>query len=114
MDSGQGLSNLDQLVSGGYLKKVPIDPWGNEYRVKQSYNIYQVYSLGSDGAEDGAGCAHDFGSNGIDLDILELQSCESNSRFYYNFASYVVVFFLGLVIQIIARKIYRISTKKIS
>lgn len=52
---------LDALVSkpagaqkwkkGGYLKKLPVDPWGNPYQYLQpgTHGEYDLYSLGPDG-----------------------------------------------------------------
>ena len=36
---------------GGYLKEVPIDPWGREYLYMSpgEYGQYDIYSLGADG-----------------------------------------------------------------
>lgn len=49
----------------GYLKKVPTDPWGNEY-VYISPGVdgpYDLYSLGADGAEGGDGFNADISYN---------------------------------------------------
>lgn len=50
--------NAPNWNPGGYLPKVPQDPWGNEY-VYMSPGIggkpYDLYSLGADGAEGGEG-----------------------------------------------------------
>ncbi len=41
----------------GYLKKAPVDPWGNPYLYVQpgNHGKYDVYSLGADGREGGEG-----------------------------------------------------------
>ena len=39
----------------GYLKKVPADPWGTEYRYSASSSGFELYSLGADGALGGEG-----------------------------------------------------------
>jgi len=43
--------------NGPYLKKSPIDPWGNSYRYLspgvQNRDDYDLYSLGKDGTEGG-------------------------------------------------------------
>ena len=46
----------------GYLKKVPLDPWGNPYMYLYpgNHSKYDLYSLGADGRE---------GGEGIDADI---------------------------------------------
>ena len=46
----------------GYLKKVPKDPWGNDYLYLSpgAHGKYDLYSLGADGVE---------GGEGVDADI---------------------------------------------
>ena len=46
---------LEALVSGGYIKKMSVDPWGNpyEYRNPGENGIVDIYSLGADGEEGG-------------------------------------------------------------
>lgn len=41
----------------GYLKKAPLDPWGNPYHYISpgSHGKYDLYSLGADGKEGGEG-----------------------------------------------------------
>ena len=48
----------------GYLKKTPIDPWGNAYMYLQPGNKgkYDLYSLGADGREGGEGLDADIGN----------------------------------------------------
>jgi general secretion pathway protein G len=43
--------------SGGYLKKIPVDPWGNAYvyRNPGDHGEIDLFSLGPDGAEGGEG-----------------------------------------------------------
>ncbi len=62
----QGLEALVSRPSGnpppknwnkdGYLKKLPIDPWGNPYQYLSpgSKGAYDLYSLGADGKEGGS------------------------------------------------------------
>ena len=47
---------------GGYLKSVPLDPWGREYiyRMPGETGAYDLISLGADGAP---------GGDGVDADI---------------------------------------------
>lgn len=59
-DAGlQALVNKTEDVKnwpeGGYLKKIPADPWGNDYRYVSPGNngAFDVYSLGPDGRESG-------------------------------------------------------------
>ena len=60
----QGLQALRKQPSGvdtwngPYLpKKIPQDPWGNEYHYKQpgEHGAYDLYSFGADGASGGEG-----------------------------------------------------------
>lgn len=46
--------------SEGYLKKVPVDPWGEPYIYINEGRNYEIYSLGADGKE---------GGEGVDADI---------------------------------------------
>ncbi len=56
--------------SSGYLKKrkVPLDPWGNEYVYLSVANgsRYELYSLGADGREGGEGYNADVGVEDAD------------------------------------------------
>ncbi len=71
----QGLEALVKKPSGfpepknwnpeGYLKKLPMDPWGNPYQYLspgQEGRPYDLYSHGSDGQEGGDNFAADIGS----------------------------------------------------
>lgn len=51
-------------ATGGYIRKLPKDPWGNDYQYRQpgQHGAFDVYSLGSDGTEGGEGDAADLGS----------------------------------------------------
>ena len=42
-------------VEGGYLKKVPDDPWGNPYIYRNRNGRIQIVSTGPDGEEGGEG-----------------------------------------------------------
>jgi general secretion pathway protein G len=46
---------------GGYLPKLPVDPWGNTYIYLSpgAESEYELYSLGADGREGGTGPAAD-------------------------------------------------------
>lgn len=50
--------------SGGYIKKLLADPWGNEYLYLSpgEHGEIDIYSLGADGAPGGEGPAADIGS----------------------------------------------------
>ncbi|WP_447801796.1 type II secretion system major pseudopilin GspG [Pseudomonas serbica] len=75
----QGLEALSKRPSGvptprswnpqGYLKSVPVDPWGTPYQylnpgVKSVDGGYDLYSLGSDGVAGGEGHAAEIGNWG--------------------------------------------------
>lgn len=57
--------NAPNWKQGGYLERLPKDPWGNDYQYRnpgtQSSN-FDVYSYGADGAEGGDGTATDVGN----------------------------------------------------
>ena len=48
----------------GYLKKTPVDPWGNDYVYLQpgTHGRFDLYSLGADGREGGEGLNADIGN----------------------------------------------------
>ena len=50
--------------SGGYIKRLPADPWGNpyQYALPGRHGQFDVFSLGSDGREGGEGDAADIGN----------------------------------------------------
>ncbi|MFK9080733.1 type II secretion system major pseudopilin GspG [Pseudomonas neuropathica] len=75
----QGLEALSKRPSGvptprswnpqGYLKSLPVDPWGTPYQylnpgVKSVDGGYDLYSLGSDGVAGGEGHAAEIGNWG--------------------------------------------------
>ena len=49
---------------GGYVKKLPIDPWGNEYQYLNpgEHGEVDIYSLGSDRSPGGQDSAEDIGN----------------------------------------------------
>lgn len=55
---------LTALVSGGYVKKLSLDPWGNpyEYRNPGENGIIDIYSLGADGEPGGEDQNTDIGN----------------------------------------------------
>lgn len=58
-------SNVKKWREGGYLPRLPKDPWGNEYLyISPGANGrgYDLYSLGADGAEGGEAAAADITS----------------------------------------------------
>jgi general secretion pathway protein G len=72
----QGLAALVEKPSGrpeprqwnpqGYLRAVPLDPWGTAYQYQQpgtrSREGYDLFSLGADGLAGGEGLAADIGN----------------------------------------------------
>lgn len=50
-------SNAGNRWKGPYLKKDPLDPWGNPYQYRspgtRNPNLYDIWSLGPDGTESG-------------------------------------------------------------
>ncbi len=53
---------------GGYIKKMPRDPWGNEYLYLSpgENGEVDIYSLGADRSPGGDGFAADIGNWNID------------------------------------------------
>ncbi len=71
----QGLPALSQQPegaanwkSGGYLKKLPKDPWGRDYLYQSpgEYGPVDVYTLGRDGSPGGEGEDADIGNWNLD------------------------------------------------
>ena len=73
--SAQGLQALvevpanatrrDQYRPGGYLKNLPVDPWGNPYQYRfpgQNGRPFDVFSLGADGEIGGEELNADIGN----------------------------------------------------
>lgn len=52
-----GESRTDQYRPGGYLRTIPVDPWGRPYQYRQpgEHGPIDVYSLGADGEPGGEG-----------------------------------------------------------
>ena len=50
--------------AGGYLAKIPVDPWGNPYYYRNpgQHGEIDIYSLGADGQPGGEGVDADIGS----------------------------------------------------
>jgi general secretion pathway protein G len=60
--SGDG---LQALVTEGFIRRLPDDPWGNPYRYEapgRNGAPFNIYSLGADGAEGGEGEDADIGN----------------------------------------------------
>lgn len=58
------LANSGNYKQGGYMRRLPIDPWGADYLYLTPGEHYEIdiYSLGSDGAPGGTGTATDIGN----------------------------------------------------
>ena len=58
------LSRPERYRAGGYIRRLPADPWGNAYRYRYpgQHGPFDVYSLGADGAEGGEGDDADIGN----------------------------------------------------
>lgn len=58
----------ENYKEGGYINKMPKDPWGNEYQYLSpgENGEIDIYSLGSDRSPGGAGFAADVGNWNID------------------------------------------------
>ena len=60
-----GLANPDRYRQGGYIRRLPQDPWGNSYgyrRPSTHGGQFDVFSLGADGKEGGEGNDADLGN----------------------------------------------------
>ena len=69
--TGQGLEalvqappNMPTWKAGGYLKEVPVDPWGTPYQYlcPGNHGPYDLYSLGADKQQGGEGVNADIGN----------------------------------------------------
>ncbi len=54
----------DNYRPGGYLKTMPLDPWGNpyQYAIPGEHSAYDLYSFGADGERGGEGLDADIGN----------------------------------------------------
>lgn len=59
-----GLSRPERYRPGGYIRRLPQDPWGNAYLYAQPgrQGPFDVYSLGADGQPGGEGDDADIGN----------------------------------------------------
>ena len=50
-----GLARPDRYREGGYVRRLPEDPWGNpyQYRAPGEHGAFDIYSLGADGEPGG-------------------------------------------------------------
>lgn len=59
-----GLARPERYRKGGYIRRLPADPWGNayQYRIPGQRSAFDVYSFGADGAAGGEGENADIGN----------------------------------------------------
>jgi len=59
-----GLAHPERYPAGGYIKRLPDDPWGNAYHYDAPgrHGPFDIYSLGADGREGGEGQDADIGN----------------------------------------------------
>ena len=60
-----GLARPERYRTGGYIRRLPDDPWGNPYQYRRPGRDglpFEVFSLAADGAEGGEGDAADIGN----------------------------------------------------
>ena len=59
-----GLAHPERYPAGGYIKRLPDDPWGNPYHYQSPgrRGIVDIYSLGADNREGGEGQDADIGN----------------------------------------------------
>jgi general secretion pathway protein G len=58
------LARPDRYRTGGYIRRLPADPWGNAYQYAYpgKRGAYDIYSFGADGREGGEGNDADIGN----------------------------------------------------
>jgi general secretion pathway protein G len=58
------IADPSRYQPGGYIKKLPKDPWGRDYKYENpgKHGPYDIYTLGADGAEGGTGENADIGN----------------------------------------------------
>ncbi|MFN3522493.1 MAG: type II secretion system major pseudopilin GspG [Phenylobacterium sp.] len=59
-----GLARADRYREGGYIRRLPDDPWGNPYQYAYpgEHGRFDVYSYGADGRKGGEGDDADIGN----------------------------------------------------
>src|SRR5690606_37869489 len=59
-----GLARPDRYREGGYVRRLPKDPWGNPYQYAYpgEHGRFDVYSFGADGRKGGEGNDADIGN----------------------------------------------------
>lgn len=64
LDPPSGLTRPERYRHGGYIRRLPEDPWGHAYQYRRPGRNggFDVYSLGADGAEGGDADNADIGN----------------------------------------------------
>lgn len=64
LNAPPGLSRPERYRRGGYIRRLPSDPWGNPYQYRQPgrRGPFDVYSFGADGVEGGDADNADIGN----------------------------------------------------
>ena len=64
VQSPAGLTQPERYPAGGYIKRLPDDPWGNPYHYQSPgrHGMVDIYSLGADNREGGEGQDADIGN----------------------------------------------------
>lgn len=64
VEAPAGLARPDRYREGGYVRRLPDDPWGNAYQYAYpgQRGRFDVYSFGADGAPGGEGDDADIGN----------------------------------------------------
>jgi general secretion pathway protein G len=64
LDAPADLARPERYRRGGYVRRLPEDPWGNAYQYRQPGRdgAFDVFSFGADGAEGGEGDGADIGN----------------------------------------------------
>lgn len=60
-----GLARPESYRAGGYVRRLPDDPWGNAYQYRRTSahgQAFDVFSFGADGKEGGTGDNADLGN----------------------------------------------------
>lgn len=59
-----GLARADRYRQGGYVRRLPDDPWGHpyQYRAPGEHGAIDIFSLGADGEPGGEGDDADIGN----------------------------------------------------
>ena len=64
LEAPSGLARPDRYRKGGYIRRLPEDPWGQAYQYRHPGRSggFDVFSFGADGAEGGDGDSADIGN----------------------------------------------------